>query len=127
MEIKKEYEIEPKFKIIEVKKFRSEKTGNCTMAKYEDCDEIYIYVLSSLSDAEKVLTIIHEITHLIQFIEEEEVKNSITEGKRKNKREFVAVKMEKLFYKLLKEIPFFFRGIIELWQLNEKGFRKIWG
>ena len=124
MKIEREYDIGPKFKIFEVKKFRSKnKVGNCTMVE----DEIYIYVLSSLSDAEKVLTIIHEVTHFIQFIEQNGFEDKLPEKKRKKIGEYVAIKMEELFFKLLKNLPFFFRGITELWQSDHEKFGEIWG
>ena len=108
----KEYKISKNFVIREVSGFYKDKQqyGYCE----KEGKNIVIEIKHKLYNWEKSLALMHELTHIIQFEEQDNYENKLSEDKIIERDEKIANDMEKILAVIVKKIPFFLIGLIEL-------------
>ena len=76
--------------------------------------ECRIYIKATLSNADKLSALEHELTHLIQLEKEEEYERKYDEAKMQKRDEVIAVFMEKIKKIIVRKYPPFILGAVEL-------------
>lgn len=106
----KEIKLTPNFVLKEVHHFKDKQQYGLTTIFDKN---IEIKIKKNLPDWKKALAVFHELTHIIQFIEQEMLERYKDEGKRQKIEEKVAQDIErKIIPLLIKKYPPLLKGLV---------------